>query len=115
MWPTLGRPALGHPRQFGHGQLGVLFPLGGLGEPGELGAVHGQRRDVGPRLAGVRGGPLHGPPLDVQEPDQDLYGRVVPGLGQALGLRRRRLERVHRGVGGRHQHAELEPDLVLLR
>ena len=92
------------------GELHPLLTLGGLGELGEFGAVHRQRGHIPPLRPGRL---LHQPLLDVQEPQQDLHLCVVRTLGQQLGLRLRQLLVVNGRVRGWHQHAELEPGLVL--
>ena len=51
----------------------------------------------------------------MQEPDQHPYLRGVGALEQALGLAGAGFVRIDLRVAGRHQHTELEPDLVLLR
>ena len=53
--------------------------------------------------------------LQVQEAEQDQHLGLVWALEQALGLAGGRLAAVDRGVGRRHQDAELEPGPVLLR
>jgi|GEM_PF-3499930 hypothetical protein len=66
------------------------------------------------QIPGLRRDSLHDPALQLQEPDQDEDLRVVRALSQALSLAGRDFLRVNARVAGRHQHAELEPDLVLL-
>ncbi len=106
------------PRQVGDGQVRAFLALGGLGELRELGAAHGQRGNVPPLCPSGWGWPgrfLHQALLDVQEPQLDLHARPGDAFRQDLGLRRGRLVGVHVRVRGRHQHAELEPGLVLPR
>ncbi len=105
-------PVLGEQR--GNGRGDPLLTLGSLVPGGVLGAVHVQGADV-MQLARLRRHALHKPALQLQEPDQDSDLGVISALEHALGLAGRWLVRVHRRVARRHQHAELEPDLVLLR
>ena len=77
-----------------------------------------RRRPPGPRpparqppVAGAS--TSHLAPLQVQEAGNDGTSGVVGALQQALGLADGRLGGVDVAVAGRHQHPELEPDLVL--
>ena len=92
----------------------LLFPLDCLVPGGVLEPVDGQRGNL---ARARRAGPdlEHPSALELQEPDGDQHLGVVGALDQALGLAGRRLGRIHGPVGGRHQHAELEPGPVLLR
>ena len=81
----------------------------------ERGALRGDLDLALHRLVPALAGSLGGPPLDLQEPQDDLDDGLPGVLKNALGLGIGALRGVGGGVPGRHHHAELPAALVLLR
>ena len=112
--PPLFLGAIGsHTRSFGAARPGAPLAAApqGTGSPWRRGGVRAHLHLALDRLVPAVAVP--GPPLDLQEPQQDPDGRLPGVLQHALGPGAAGLRGVGRGVPGRHHPAELPSALVL--